>query len=176
MEVCFLPRGSVGEVVLDGERKVDLIAACAQSDVSREEDRLRTEKAALITEQQRLFEQLQKETLALKREAITLCSICQTIEGWVNNETLRTVIAAANELYRAYASFENCTYEVFAKSLAPFERAQDATAAFMIALRDAAYDVRVMLDDLRNERDQKQGSISPVQDRNRAQGSERACQ
>jgi hypothetical protein len=124
-----------------------LIAACAQSDVSREEDRLRTEKATLITEQQRLFEQLQKETLVLKREATALCSICQVIAQWTSNEMLQKVIVAADELYRAYASFEDCTYEVFAKSLAPFERAQDATAAFMIAVRDAAYEVRVMLDE-----------------------------
>ena len=142
------------------QRKVDLIAACAQSDVSREEDRLRAEKAALIAEQQRLIEQLHKETLALKHEATVLCGICQTIEEWNNNETLQNVIAAANELYRAYANFENCTYDVFAKSLAPFERAQDAISAFMIALRDTTYEVKVMLDGLRNERDQKQAALT----------------
>lgn len=142
------------------QRKIDLIAACAQSDVSREEERLRTEKAARITEQQRLFEQLQKETLALKREATALCGICQTIEGWVNNETLQAVIAAAEELYRTYASFENCTYEVFAKSLAPFERAQDAAATFMVAVRDTAYEVKVMLDGLRSDQDQKQATLA----------------
>jgi hypothetical protein len=142
------------------QRKIDLIAACAQSDVSREEERLRTEKAARMTEQQRLFEQLQKETLALKREATALCGICQTIEGWVNNETLQAVIAAAEELYRTYASFENCTYEVFAKSLAPFERAQDAAATFMVAVRDTAYEVKVMLDGLRSDQDQKQATLA----------------
>lgn len=142
------------------QRKVDLIAACAQSDVSREEDRLRAEKTALIAEQQRLFAQLQKETLALKREATALCSICRAIEQWTSNEMLQKVIVAADELYRAYASFEDCTYEVFAKSLAPFERAQDATVAFMIAVRDAAYEIKVMLDDLRGERDQKQAALA----------------
>ena len=142
------------------QRKIDLIAACAQSDVSREEERLRTEKAARITEQQRLFGQLQKETLALKREATALCGICQSIGQWTSNEVLQKVIAAAGELYRAYACFESCTYEVFAKSIAPFERAQDAAATFMVAVRDTAYEVKVMLDGLRGDQDQKQATLA----------------
>lgn len=142
------------------QRKIDLIAACAQSDVSREEERLRTEKAARITEQQRLFGQLQKETLALKREATALCGICQSIGQWTSNEALQKVIAAAGELYRAYACFESCTYEVFAKSIAPFERAQDAAATFMVAVRDTAYEVKVMLDGLRGDQDQKQATLA----------------
>lgn len=49
------------------QRKEELIAACAQSDVSREEEKLRRSKESLLTEQQRLLRQLQNEVVDVKK-------------------------------------------------------------------------------------------------------------
>lgn len=136
-------------------RKEELIAACAQSDVSREEERLRSIKDSLLSEQQRLFIQLQNEAVEIKREAVILCSLCQTVLGWNVNDELRSVIDAADAVQKAYSQFADCSYEIFAKSIPVFERAQDATATFVIAIRDAAYKVKVIIDDLKAEIDQK---------------------
>lgn len=133
-------------------RKEELIAACAQSDVSREEERLRSIKDSLLSEQQRLFIQLQNEAVEIKREAVIMCSLCQTVLGWNVNDELRSVIDAVQ---KAYSRFADCSYEIFAKSIPVFERAQDATATFVIAIRDAAYKVKVIIDDLKAEIDQK---------------------
>ena len=136
-------------------RKEELIAACAQSDVSREEERLRSIKDSFLSEQQRLFIQLQNEAVEIKREAVIMCSLCQTVLGWNVNDELRSVIDAADAVQKAYSQFADCSYELFAKSIPVFERAQDATATFVIAIRDAAYKVKVIIDDLKAEIDQK---------------------
>ena len=136
-------------------RKEELIAACAQSDVSREEERLRSIKDSLLSEQQRLFIQLQNEAVEIKREAVIMCSLCQTVLSWNVNDELRSVIDAADAVQKAYSQFADCSYEIFEKSIPVFERAQDATATFVIAIRDAAYKVKVIIDDLKAEIDQK---------------------
>lgn len=137
------------------QRKEELIAACAQSDVSREEEKLRRSKESLLTEQQRLLRQLQNEVVDVKREAATMSSLCQTILGWDINDVLHSVIDAADTIQKAYSLFTDCNYEIFAKSIAIFARAQDATANFMAAVRDTAYKVKVLTDDLKAEQDQK---------------------
>lgn len=137
------------------QRREELIAACAQSDVSREEEKLRSLHGSLLAEQQRLLAQLQKDALEIKRESVLICSLCQTALGWDVNDELRSVIDAADKVQKAYSRFTDCGYEIFAKSISIFERAQDATATFMVAIRDAAYKVKVMIDDLKTEIDQK---------------------
>ena len=137
------------------KRREELIAACAQSDVSREEEKLRTSRDMLLAEQRRLFQQLQKEALEIKREATIMCNLCQMVLAWNSDKVLHSVIEAADAVQRAYSSFTDCSYEIFSKSVAVFERAQDATAVFMVTIRDVAYKVKIMLDSLKTERDQK---------------------
>lgn len=63
--------------------------------------------------------------------------------------------AYQDTIQKAYSLFTDCNYEIFAKSIAIFARAQDATANFMAAVRDTAYKVKVLTDDLKAEQDQK---------------------
>ena len=88
----------------------------------------------------------------MKREAATMSSLCQTILGWDINDVLHSVIDAADTIQKAYSLFTDCNYEIFAKSIAIFARAQDATANFMAAVRDTAYKVKVLTDDLKAAR------------------------
>lgn len=141
------------------QRKEELIAACAQSDVSREEDKLRSSQKLLLAEQQRLFVQLQNEVTEIKREATVMISLCQNVLSWDDCDVLHSVIESAAVAIKAYSRFSDCTYDVFSKSIAIFERAQDATSTLLIAIRDAAYKVKVMLDDLKSERDQKKVAL-----------------
>lgn len=140
-------------------RKEELIAACAQSDVSREEDRLRSAQNMLLREQQRLFEQLQNEATDIKREALVLTNLCQGVLAWENHNILQPVVDAAEAVMKAYSIFSDCDYEIFTKAIAVFERAQDVTATFMVAVRDAAYKIKVLLDDLKHDQSQKQSAL-----------------
>ena len=137
------------------QRKTDLIAACAQSDVSREEERLRTAQASLRIEQQRLMEQLQQDALEIKRESTVMLDLCKKILGWQSSDTLTSIVDATNAVQTAYSRFTDCSYEIFAKSSAIFEAAQDATASLMAAIRDGAYALKVLLDEQAAAYDQK---------------------
>lgn len=141
-------------------RRTELIAACAQSDIYREEERLRTSQDNLLREQSKLLEQLQKEVLEIKREAVLMCNLCHTVLGWQTNEILAIVLDAADAVQTSYAVFTDCNYEIFSKSIGIFERAQQATSDFTVAVRNAAYNMKVMIDDLKAEQDQKLAALS----------------
>lgn len=142
------------------QRKTDLIAACAQSDVSREEERLRTSQNSLHAEQQRLTEQLQKEALEIKRESTVMLNLCKKILGWQSSDSLASIVDATDAVQTAYSRFSDCSYEIFAKSPAIFEAAQDATASLMAAIRDGAYALKVMLDEQATAYDQKSAALA----------------
>ena len=141
-------------------RRTELIAACAQSDIYREEERLRTSQGNLLREQSKLLEQLQKEVLEIKREAVLMCNLCHAVLGWQTNEILAIVLDAADAVQTSYAVFTDCNYEIFSKSIGIFERAQQATSDFTVAVRNAAYNMKVMIDDLKAEQDQKLAALS----------------
>lgn len=142
------------------QRKTDLIAACAQSDVSREEERLRTSQNSLHAEQQRLTEQLQKDALEIKRESTVMLNLCKKILGWQSSDSLASIVDTTDTVQTAYSRFSDCSYEIFAKSPAIFEAAQDATASLMAAIRDGAYALRVMLDEQAAAYDQKSATLA----------------
>ncbi|MCD8367583.1 MAG: cell division protein MukB [Clostridiales bacterium] len=141
-------------------RRTELRIACAQSDVSREEDRLRSSKERLLQEQQTLLTGLQKDALEIRREAELLCNLCCTVLDWPDCEEVKAVQAAACAVEQAYAAFAGCDYQIFAQPLDLFERAQQAAADFSAAVRDAAYQIKVLMDDLRGELDQKTTALA----------------
>ena len=142
------------------QRKTDLIAACAQSDVSREEERLRASQSSLHAEQQRLTEQLQKDALEIKRESTVMLNLCKKILGWQSSDSLASIVDATDAVQTTYSRFSDCSYEIFAKSPAIFEAAQDATASLMAAIRDGAYALKVMLDEQADAYDQKSADLA----------------
>lgn len=142
------------------QRRTDLIAACAQSDVSREEERLRNSQNSLRAEQQRLMEDLQKDSLEIRRESVLMQNLCKKILAWAPSDMLSSIVEAADAVMTAYAHFSECNYEIFAKSSAIFEAAQDATSSFMAAIRDGAYALKVMLDEQTAAYDQKSAILA----------------
>lgn len=148
---------AIGEKELE---KNNLIAACAQSDVSREEERLRTSRNSLHVEQRRLMEQLQKDALEIKRESTVMLNLCKKILDWQFSDLLSPIVKATDAVQTAYSRFSDCSYEIFAKSSAIFEAAQDATASLMAAIRDGAYALKVMLDEQTAAYDQKSAALA----------------
>ena len=137
-----------------------MTAACAQSDVVHEENRLNAEKRALLKEQKGLFGQVQSTALEIKREANRLCGLCQKISGWDGSPLLISVLTAAEELQRVYASFCGCDDRVFTQPLDVFEWAQETASRFMAAVREAAYKVEEMLRQLNSEQDQRRAALA----------------
>lgn len=142
------------------QRKNDLIAACAQSDVSREEERLRTSRNSLHTEQRRLMEQLQQDALEIKRESTVMLNLCKKAQDWQHSDALASIVEATNAVQTAYSRFSDCSYEIFTKSSAIFEAAQDATSSLMAAIRDGAYALKVLLDEQAAAYDQKSAILA----------------
>ncbi len=149
--------GQIGE---RQRRQEELTAACAQSDVVHEENRLNAEKRALLKEQKGLLDQARSTALEIKREANLLCSLGQKISGWEENPLLTSVRAAAEELQQVYAGFCGCDDRVFAQSLDIFERAQEAVSRFMAAVRETAYKAEELLRQLNGEQDRRRAALA----------------
>ncbi len=141
-------------------RQDELKAACAQSSVAQEENRLRSDKERLLQEQKKLLSLLQSTALEMKREAVRLCTLCQEMSDWREDRRLEPVVSAADRIQKAYAVFLDCDERVFGKSPAIFEKAQAAAAKFMEAVRDASYKTEDALHSLRLEQDSRRAALA----------------
>lgn len=144
-------------------RKSELVAACAQSDVFQEENKLHARKENLLMEQKKLLAQLQSTTDQIKKDAAVLCGLCQKVGQWQSHEFLDPVMDVADDIQKAYAVFMNCDYRVFSEPLTIFERAQETTVKFMGALREASYKIEEMLDSLKTEQDRRRAALVNLQ-------------
>lgn len=149
-----------GQIEDKRQRQEELTAACAQSDVVHEENRLNTEKRGLLKEQKGLLTQVQSTALEIKREASLLCGLSQKISDWQDNPLVTSVITAAGETQRVYADFLNCDDRVFTKPLSVFEKTQETTARFMDAIRETAYKVEETLHRLKNEQNERRAALT----------------
>lgn len=143
-------------------RQEELTAACAQSDVLHEENRLNAEKKSLLKEQKGLLAQIQSTALEIKREAVLLCDLGETISGWREDPLLTPAIAAADEVRQVYAGFLDSDERIFTKLLDVFEQAQEAAARFMDTVREAAYKVEDTISRLKAEQDQRQAALADL--------------
>lgn len=141
------------------QKKEALIKICAQSDVSREKDKLRANCQALEQEQLRLTGQLQQDALELRREAQCILSIREALRPWEGREDLKDPISAAEAAKESFAPFENCGGEVFDCPDAIFTFAQETTQALMSTLRDSAYGVKQALDSWKSLRADREKAL-----------------
>ena len=106
----------VSEEIEEKRRRQDeLKAACAQSSVAQEEDRLRSSKAQLLKEQRNLLTQLKNTALDIRREAVSLCSLCGKISEWQEHPLLTLVSFTAGKIRKVYGMFLNCDEQIFDK-------------------------------------------------------------
>lgn len=153
----------VSEEIEEKRRRQDeLKAACSQSSVAQEEDRLRSSKAQLLKEQRNLLTQLKNTALDIKREAVSLCSLCGRISEWQEHPLLTSVSFTAGKIRKAYGMFLNCDEQIFDKPAAPFEQAQEASTELVGAIREASFKVEEMLHSLREEQDRRKAALADL--------------
>ena len=153
----------VSEEIEEKRRRQDeLKAACAQSSVAQEEDRLRSSKAQLLKEQRNLLTQLKNTALDIRREAVSLCSLCGKISEWQEHPLLTLVSFTAGKIRKVYGMFLNCDEQIFDKPAAPFEQAQEASTELMGAIREASFKVEEMLHSLQEEQDRRKAALADL--------------
>ncbi len=151
----------LGKEIRQAEEQRDtLVRICAQSDVSREKDKLRADCQTLEREQRRLESQLQKGATDLKREARCILGIGAQLKPWEDRQELLGAVSAAKAAEACYAPFEDCGGEIFGGSREIFEAAQEATQVLLAKLRDEAYGVKVILDDWKRRRDEGEKALA----------------
>ena len=141
-------------------RRDQLNAARANSDVYREQERLKEARERLTKEQQELAGRLERTAMDIKKEAQSLCRVSDEILGWEAEEALQPLTEAAGELNRAYLPFCDCTSEVFAGEEALFTQANAAAVRFLDAARAAAYLVETQLSEQKKEKDRLEGDLA----------------
>lgn len=144
------------------QRQDELKAACAQSSVAQEEDRLRSGRDRLRKEQRDLLSQLKNTAQEIKREATSLCNFCERILEWQEHPLLAVVALAAEKVQKSYGMFLDCDEQIFNKQSAPFEQAQEATTQFMRAVRETSYKVEEMLHNLQEEQDRRKAALADL--------------
>lgn len=144
------------------KRKEELSIAQKQSDIYREQEKLSSQKENLEKEQQRLSSDLQKEAVNIRREAVSLCTLCEKTEQWPSLEPISSVIETADAVRKAFSPFSACDHTLFSRPLALFEKAQTAAGDFAGAVRNAAYQMGTRLDGLKEEKAQKEKILSDL--------------
>lgn len=148
---------------MDFFSRPELREACARSDVFNEENKLRATIHNLQTEQKNLIKQLNQVILDIKGEAIRIAAFCKNVLEWENCDEIAAVYQAVGEARREFAVFENCTFEVFSGDFALFERAQQIVSVLSAAVRDAAYSIKVRIDEFVNTKDGKRAALESLQ-------------
>lgn len=144
------------------QRKNELITARGQSDIYREHDNLSSKKKYLEDEQQKLLVHIKSVALEIKREADSLCRLCENLNEWQELDSFASVIEAADALKMAFSPFLDCDYTVLSNPISVFENAQTVAANFANVVRDVSHTVENMIANLQNEKDCKQAVLSDL--------------
>ena len=150
------------EIDLKRGRQDELKAACAQSSVAQEENRLRSNREHLRKEQRGLMTRLKNTALDIKREAVSLCNLCGRISEWQDHPLLTLVSLTSEKIQKAYGMFLNCDEQIFDRPEAPFERAQEASTEWMRAVLEASYKVDELLHSLQEEQDRRKTALTDL--------------
>lgn len=143
-------------------RRDELKADQVSSDVFQEQSRIEGRQRQLKQEQKLLDKQLSDTALELRREAETLCALCERLAAWPEAEELAALLRAAETLQSCYRELRQCGPETFGGPAAPFEAAQTAASDFSARLRDAAYALDGRLSNLRDELDANEGTLEKL--------------
>ena len=93
----------------------------------------------LLDEQEKLTRRLENEALEIKREALRLEHLGETVLSWDEEGSLDAVCAAAQQVRGAYEPLKIGEMSIFAQPQSVFEAAQEATDALMNAMQEASH-------------------------------------
>lgn len=148
------------KIAQNEDRRRKLEAICDQSRLSQEKEKLDSRRQALQEEQNRLQRELQTLAQQIQAEALRLKKLCGEILEQEADETLPPVQKAAQKVLDAYAFLAPENGEVFAHPLESFEDAQQAVAAFSVALRSAQHKLDDRLAEWNGQKDQKNAALA----------------
>ncbi len=134
------------------------------SDAYRELEELDKAGRRLLDEQEKLTRKLENEALEIKREALRLEHLSETILGWDEEAALDAVCEAAEQVRGAYAALKSGEMSIFAQPQSVFEDAQQATDALTSALQEASHKLGDRLAEAREQLGQKKTVLAGLRD------------
>ena len=144
------------------DRRRQLDRDYAQSDTYQERERLGGQKQSLLTEQNRLRQEMERDALEIKREALRLTHLCETALAWDAEDVLVPVQQAAEQVQRTYARLSSGECAIFSQEQAVFEDAQQAAAALSDALAKAAHQLGDKVAELQQQLTEKQTALADL--------------
>ncbi len=148
------------EIDAKDNKRNALHAECAKSEVFQAENRLKTEKQHLISEQNRLAGNLRKTALDIRSEAQVISSLCDRLEA-LGAEA--HIPESASMIYDVRASFlplSACSESSFSMTTEVFSKAYEKTNLFSQALRDASYKLGNLVAGIKREIGEKEAALS----------------
>ena len=139
-------------------RKKDSSNAC------RELEELDRAGCRLLDEQEKLTRRLENEALEIKREALRLEHLGETVLSWDEEGSLDAVCAASQQVRGAYEPLKSGEMSIFAQPQSVFEAAQEATDALMNAMQEASHRLGDRLTEAREQLGKRKKVLAGLRD------------
>ena len=139
-------------------RKKDSSNAC------RELEELDRAGRRLLDEQEKLTRRLENEALEIKREALRLAHLGETVLSWDEEGSLDAVCEAAQQVRGAYEPLKSGEMSIFAQPQSVFETAQEATDALMNAMQEASHRLGDRLAEAREQLGKRKKVLAGLRD------------
>ena len=139
-------------------RKKDSSNAC------RELEELDRAGRRLLDEQEKLTRRLENEALEIKREALRLEHLGETVLSWDEEGSLDAVCAAAQQVRGAYEPLKSGEMSIFAQPQSVFKAAQEATDALMNAMQEASHRLGDRLTEAREQLGKRKKVLAGLRD------------
>ena len=139
-------------------RKKDSSNAC------RELEELDRAGRRLLDEQEKLTRRLENEALEIKREALRLEHLGETVLSWDEEGSLDAVCEAAQQVRGAYEPLRSGKMSIFAQPQSIFEAAQEATDALMNAMQEASHRLGDRLTEAREQLGKRKKVLAGLRD------------
>lgn len=141
-------------------RRDQLTADRANSDIYQEQIRLEAQQSQLEKEHRTLAEHLNRTALDIKREAQCLCKFSTDILDWPGTDLLSSLLETATTLRASYLPLHDFNYNSFSMENSVFEQAQESTTKFSNSLQDTIYAVEKRISELKAQEDEHEGILA----------------
>ena len=108
------------------------------------------------------MQEMERDALEIKREALRLTHLCETALAWDAEEVLVPVQQAAEQVQRTYAQLSSGECAIFSQEQTVFEDARQAAAALSDALAKAAHQLGDKVAELQQQLTEKQTALADL--------------
>ena len=168
-----------GEKRAAAQQKIDRLAAEVQQKEAQRQEYIRKKDSSnacreleeldragrrLLDEQEKLTRRLENEALEIKREALRLEHLGETVLSWDEEGSLDAVCEAAQQVRGAYEPLRSGEMSIFAQPQSIFETAQQATDALMNAMQEASHRLGDRLTEAREQLGKRKKVLAGLRD------------